>query len=54
MAENTATDTDVLTPTADLAITKDDGVDSVIPGESMVTAPTTMSTRLNRENALSA
>src|SRR5262249_7617171 len=31
---NTATDTDTLTPRADLAITKDDGVTSVVPGTS--------------------
>jgi uncharacterized repeat protein (TIGR01451 family) len=31
-ANNTATDTDTLTPQADLSITKDDGVTSVVPG----------------------
>ena len=30
--DNTATDTDTLTPQADLSITKDDGVTSVVPG----------------------
>ena len=34
LANNTATDTDALTPQADLAITKTDGVTSVVPGTS--------------------
>ncbi len=33
-ANNSATDTDTLSPTADLSITKTDGVASVIPGQS--------------------
>ena len=33
-ANNSATDTDTLTPTADLSITKTDGVGSVVPGQS--------------------
>ena len=32
---NTATDTDTLTPTADLSITKTDGVTSTVPGTSV-------------------
>jgi uncharacterized repeat protein (TIGR01451 family) len=34
-ADNTATDTDDLTPTADLAITKDDGQTTAVPGEQV-------------------
>ncbi len=34
-ATNTATDTDAVVPVADLAVTKDDGVDEVIPGTAV-------------------
>ncbi|MCB1056373.1 MAG: DUF11 domain-containing protein [Acidobacteria bacterium] len=36
MADNSATDTDTLTPTADLSITKTDGAATAIPGGSVV------------------
>jgi len=52
LSNNTATDTDNLTPAADLAITKTDGVTTAVPGNNLTTPSSLPTTARARSTGL--